>query len=136
MSVLVGTGNIIWSGIYVMVSTIGLVIFLGLLDIYYINPYNITYWWYKGLLFIACMTASVLIFGGLVVGLWYLWERKVSGREESEDDEKTVIMQHNEPSVDKDSRKESFSKTIRYGQRPDFKGMSMAFSFFFLKINK
>lgn len=121
MSVLVGTGNIIWSGIYVMLSTIGLVIFLGLLDIYYINPYNITHWWYKGLLFIACMAASVLIFGGLVVGLWYLWERKVSGREESEESEKTVIMQHNEPSVDKDSHKEHFSKTIWYGQRPDFK---------------
>lgn len=107
-----------------MVSTIGLVIVLALLDILYINPYNVTYWWYKGLLFIASMAASVLIFGGLVVGLWYLWERKMSVRKESEDDEKSVIVQHNEPSIDKDSSKERFSSKIRYGQRPDFKGMS------------
>lgn len=124
MSVLVGTGNIVWSGIYVIVSTIGLVISVALINVYYIHPFNITYWWYKALLLIACMAASVLIFGGLVIGLWYLWERKVSGREESEDDETTGSMQHNEPKMDKDSHNKCFSSTILYGQRPDFEGMS------------
>lgn len=121
ISVLAGTGNIIWSGIYIVVSTVGLFISVALLDIYYINPYNITHWWYKGLLFIACMVASVVIFGGGVVGLWHIWERKVL-REESEDDEKTGIAQQDEhePEMDMDSDQKGFSSTIQYGQRPDF----------------
>ncbi|KAF5946823.1 hypothetical protein HYC85_017051 [Camellia sinensis] len=69
ISVLVGTGNIIWSGIYVMVSRIGIVLPVGLLHIFYINPFDIAYWWYKGLLFVACMFASPIVFGGVVVGL-------------------------------------------------------------------
>ena len=122
ISVLAGTGHIIWSGLYVVVSTVGLFISVGLLDAYYINPYSITYWWYKGLLFLACMVASVLIFGGLVISLWHLWERNVSGKES--EDEKAEIMQHNEPQIDKDPHRKHFSSTFHYGQRPDFKGMS------------
>ncbi|KAA8536665.1 hypothetical protein F0562_029143 [Nyssa sinensis] len=117
MSVLVGTGNIIWSGIYVMVSTIGLVISVGLLDIYYINPFGITYWWYKGLLFFACMVASVCIFGGLVVGLWHLWERKTSAKEVCEDDGQKIDNMQNETS----QNNWASSSIIQYGRRPDFK---------------
>ncbi|KAK1360395.1 Ferric reduction oxidase 6 [Heracleum sosnowskyi] len=119
ISVLAGTGNITWSGIYVVVSTVGLFISVALLDIYYINPFGITYWWYKGLLFLACMVASVLIFGGLVISLWHLWEEDVPG-EESED-KKAEIMQHNEPQMDKDPNQKHVSSTFHYGQRPDFK---------------
>ncbi|XP_071699083.1 ferric reduction oxidase 6-like [Rutidosis leptorrhynchoides] len=44
MSSLVGMGHIIWSGAYMVVSTIGLVVLIAYLNIFYINPYNITHW--------------------------------------------------------------------------------------------
>lgn len=122
MSVLVGTGHIIWSGIYVMVPTIGLVITLGLLNIFYINPFGITYWWYKGLLFLACMVASVVIFGGLIVGLWNYWDKKVSKTEVLEDFEKE-ITQSPQTENNENSNHGNFTSTIRYGERPDFKGI-------------
>ncbi|CAL5328769.1 unnamed protein product [Camellia sinensis] len=87
ISVLVGTGNIIWFGVYVMVSTIGLVLSVGLLQIFYINPFDITYWWYKGLLFVICMVASPIVFGGVVIGLWHLWDRKTLAREAHDEDD-------------------------------------------------
>lgn len=122
MSVLVGTGHIIWSGIYVIVPTIGLVIMLGLLDIFYINPFSITYWWYKGLLFIACMVASVVIFGGLIVGLWNYWDKKVSKAEVPDVLEKE-ITQSLQSDNEESSNQENFTSTIQYGERPDFKGI-------------
>lgn len=126
MSVLVGTGNNIWSGIYVISSTVGFVILLGLLDIYYINPFGISTWWYKGLLFVVCMAAGVFIFGGLVVGLWHIWDRRISASEKREDDRKRIdIVQHNEHVAQKDSCLENLasSNTLHYGYRPDFNGM-------------
>lgn len=122
MSVLVGTGNIVWSGVYVITSTIGLIITVALLDIFYINPYKVEYWWYKGLLFIACMVVSVVLFGGLVIGSWNLWGRKTCEREL----EKTVengTSQKDDPRMDNDSGKERYISTIRYGQRPAFRGI-------------
>ena len=86
MSVLVGTGNNRWSGLYVISSTLSFVILMYLLDIFYINRLGMSSWWYKGLLFVICMLASVFIFGGLVVGLWHLWERRNAAREACEDD--------------------------------------------------
>ncbi|XP_035542885.1 ferric reduction oxidase 7, chloroplastic-like isoform X2 [Juglans regia] len=124
MSVLVGTGNSIWSGLYVISSTIGLVILMGLVDIFYINPFNISSWWYKGLLFIICMLASVFVVGGLVVGLWHLWERKNASREEGEDDRlKVGKMQHNSNVAHKDSSQNTLASSAQtyYGSRPDFK---------------
>ncbi|KAE8007847.1 hypothetical protein FH972_004410 [Carpinus fangiana] len=123
MSVLVGTGNKIWVGSYVILSTIGFVISLGLLDICYINPFSISYWWYKGLLFVACMVISIFIFGGLVVGLWCLWEKRTIAREEvKEDGEKIDMMQHN-AATDKNLCQETLanSYSVRYGCRPDFR---------------
>lgn len=122
MSVLVGTGNKIWVGSYVILSTIGFVISLGLLDIWYINPFSITYWWYKGILLVACMVVSIFIFGGLVVGLWCLWEKRTSAREEvKEDGEKIDMMQCN-GATDKDLCQKTLasSYSVRYGCRPDF----------------
>ncbi|KAG2675541.1 hypothetical protein I3843_12G009600 [Carya illinoinensis] len=124
MSVLVGTGNSIWSGLYVISSTIGLVILMGLVDIFYINPFSISSWWYKGLLFIICMLASVFVVGGLVVGLWHLWERKNASREEGEDDRvKVGKMQHNSNVAHKDSGQNTLPSSAQtyYGSRPDFK---------------
>ncbi|XP_049413618.1 ferric reduction oxidase 6-like [Solanum stenotomum] len=121
MSGLVGTGHVVWSGLYVIVSTIGFVITVALLDIFYINPFNITYWWYKGLLLIGCMTASILIFGGLVIALWHLWERKTSSKEEPQDaTKKGDILQQNEASLHRNFGEARYVNNIRYGQRPDF----------------
>ncbi|KAL0335344.1 UNVERIFIED_CONTAM: Ferric reduction oxidase 7, chloroplastic [Sesamum radiatum] len=95
---------------------------LALLDVFYINPYQVTSWWYNGLLFIACMAASVLIFGGLVIGLWHLWERKTSSHECEKNTENGTVKQ-NEPNIHKDSGKEQYISTTLYGQRPDFRGI-------------
>lgn len=122
ISVLVGTGNIIWSGTYVVASTIGFIITVALLDILYINPYNVSYWWYKGLLFLACMVVSTLIFGGLVICLWHIWERK-TGINELEDTSENGNLQQTGPKLNKKSVQEQYSTTIRYGQRPDFRGV-------------
>ncbi|KAM7264915.1 hypothetical protein ACFE04_002598 [Oxalis oulophora] len=120
MSVLVGTGDNVWSGLYVIISTIGFTVLLGLLYIFYINPYSITTWWYKGLLFIACMTVSVVVFGGLVVGLWHLWERQGYTNEETEESKlnDNHVVEHNGSLSGKDLNKSSTH--IEYGSRPDF----------------
>ncbi|XP_075477097.1 ferric reduction oxidase 7, chloroplastic-like [Primulina tabacum] len=120
ISVLVGTGNILWSGTYVVASTIGFIITVALLDIFYINPYNVSYWWYKGLLFLACMVVSTLIFGGLVICLWHIWERK-TGINEYEDTSENGNLQQTKPILNKKSVQEQYFTTIRYGQRPDFR---------------
>lgn len=130
MSVLVGTGNIIWSGIYVILPVLGFVLFMGSLNIYYINPCGINAWWYKGLLFVLGMVGSVIIFGGAVVGLWHLWERRISESEEFEFEEnqiKSSMVRHINGSMEeKESNNQEnlacTSSTIQYGCRPDFKG--------------
>ena len=132
MSILVGTGHNIWSGLYFISSMAGFVILMGLLDIFYINPFNISTWWYKGLLFVACMVASVFIFGGFVVGLWHIWERRISAKEQCEDNRLQVDkVEHTETVADKDSDQESLANltSIRYGARPDFNGMPLGHVF-------
>ncbi|CAH1444139.1 unnamed protein product [Lactuca virosa] len=123
MSSLVGTGSIIWSGAYVVVSTLGFIVLLAMLDIFYINPYKISYWWYKGLLFIICMCASIILFGGFVIGLWHLWDKKTSveKNKNTEDEKKIGGLQYYESNADKNSSQGDFVNSIKYGQRPDFK---------------
>ncbi|KAM5574160.1 ferric reduction oxidase 7, chloroplastic-like [Rosa sericea] len=125
MSVLVGTGHNIWSCLYVISSTLGFVILLGLLDFFYINPFDITSWSYKGFLFLACMVASVFIFGGLVVCLWHLSEKRTSAEEKCEDDESNFgKTEHTETVAHNVAHQESptsLTRSIRYGARPDFK---------------
>lgn len=116
MSVLVGTGNILWSGIYVMVSTLGLVVTVALLNVFYIND-NVQYSWYKGLLLVVCMAVSVVVFGGLVVVQWHSWERRTLAK-----DTKIENVCKNERDVYKSSGKKEYVNTIRYGQRPEFGG--------------
>ncbi|XP_010521417.1 PREDICTED: ferric reduction oxidase 7, chloroplastic-like [Tarenaya hassleriana] len=124
MSVLVGTGDNVWSGLYVISSTLGFIVTVALLDIFYVNKFDVTTWWYKGLLFVICMVASVVVFGGLVVVLWHYRGHKIS--EEENRDEKVNTSWRNldgfveeEKGSDKDDL-ENFT-TIRYGARPDFK---------------
>ncbi|AES64681.1 putative ferric-chelate reductase (NADH) [Medicago truncatula] len=122
MSGLVGTGNNFWSGLYVISSTLGFVILLALLNIYYINPVGVVIWWYKGLLLVVCMVASVVIFGGIVVGFWNMWEKQSSLKDKSNNIKVDKIEQNG--SVDhKDLTQYNIAKltTIRYGSRPDFK---------------
>ncbi|KAF3566543.1 hypothetical protein DY000_02015536 [Brassica cretica] len=126
MSVLVGTGDNIWSGLYLVSSTIGFVLMITLLDIFYINKFNITAWWYKGLLFVVCMVASVLIFGGLVVVFWNLWGEKAGDVEPNGHDKVTTNGEelHNPSAELKGLNTEDDIQsfiTTRYGTRPDFK---------------
>ncbi|TXG53524.1 hypothetical protein EZV62_018780 [Acer yangbiense] len=124
MSVLVGTGNNIWSGLYVISSTVGFIISMALLNIFYVKPFGVSSWWYKGLLFTICMVCSVLIFGGPVIGLWHLWERRTCASDENEDDKIKVDRAHNNGSIDhKDpnQKNQKSSTAILYGTRPEFK---------------
>lgn len=124
MSGLVGTGHVVWSGLYLVASTIGMAICVALLNVLYINPFSVTYWWYKGLLFMGCMAAGIVIFGGLVICLWQLWERKTtSPKEDFNGADYLGIKQQKEPRMDKISGQEQYVSTVRYGQRPDFGGM-------------
>lgn len=128
MSVLVGTGHKVWSGLYIISSTVGLIILVGLLDIFYVNPYSVSSWWYKGLLFMACMAASIIIFGGFVIGLWHLWEKRTSAEEECEEGMLNVDeAQHDETVTQKNLHLENSAKftTIQYGSRPEFAGMPL-----------
>ncbi|XP_031103586.1 ferric reduction oxidase 6-like [Ipomoea triloba] len=121
MSGLVGTGHVVWSGLYLVASTIGMAICVALLNVLYINPFSVTYWWYKGLLFMGCMAAGIVIFGGLVICLWQLWERKTtSPKEDFNGADYFGIKQQREPRMDKISGQEQYVSTVRYGQRPDF----------------
>lgn len=122
MSVLVGTGNKIWSGLYVIIPSIGLVICVGLLDIFYINPYSVSYWWYLGLLFVFCMVATVLVFGGFVAGLWYVLEERNSDTNDSGEDGNYInVSRLKEPVPYKELLCQE-NIDIQYGRRPCFKG--------------
>ncbi|KAJ9159727.1 hypothetical protein P3X46_025206 [Hevea brasiliensis] len=118
ISGLASSGNKIWFGAYVISSSVGLVTSMILLNIFYITPFGITNWWYQGLLLLACMEGSVVIFGGAVIGLWHIWEKSKSVKERSE---------NRKPKIDEEQNKDSFlenlasSTTIKYGSRPDFK---------------
>ncbi|KAL5704777.1 ferric-chelate reductase (NADH) [Ranunculus cassubicifolius] len=118
ISGLVGTGDNIWSGIYVVFSSIGFIIFMALVDKYYIKPFGIKFGWLTGLLFVVCMVASVFTFGALVVLLWHLWEKRESSYEKCEGyDNKNEEVKVDEPMTL--TALDSLS-TIQYGCRPNF----------------
>ncbi|XP_052205314.1 ferric reduction oxidase 7, chloroplastic-like [Diospyros lotus] len=124
VSSLVGTGNIIWSGAYVMASTIGFILLSGLLYGFYLNPFGVTYWWYKGLLIVVCMVASPVIFGGVVIALWHRWESKTSARVVDENDgPKIDLVQDNKQRALEELHHHygAIPNSIQYGHRPDFK---------------
>lgn len=124
MSVLVGTGNVVWSGLYVISSIVGFITLTGLMDIYYVNRFGIIAWWYKGLLFLVCMVAGVFAFGGLVVFLWYCWEKRTTATEKSEDSKQnpqSMPVMHGNLNVPQ--RKSIGSRRVIYGKRPNFRGI-------------
>ncbi|KAJ8420196.1 hypothetical protein Cgig2_021666 [Carnegiea gigantea] len=123
ISSLVGTGDNIWAGIYVITSTIGFVIFLALLDVFYINPKRINIWWHKGFLLVLCMVAGVVIFGGAVVALWHLWERRMVASEKHDCNVNTNKVFDEVAPMEQRVSSEFLlnSSSVRYGLRPDFK---------------
>ncbi|XP_042382312.1 ferric reduction oxidase 7, chloroplastic-like isoform X1 [Zingiber officinale] len=118
MSCLVGTGNTFCSAIYYAVSTLGFILLFGLVEKYYIGPFGIYAWWYRGLLFTLCMVAGAVVFGGIVLFLWNHWEKNSGNAKWIEKDENKSVL-HNEestlPHVD-------FTSMLspQYGRRPDF----------------
>ncbi|KAK4762803.1 hypothetical protein SAY86_008571 [Trapa natans] len=121
MSILVGTGDKGWSGTYVIVPILGFILLLGLLDVCYLNPYDISYWWYRGLLLLICMVVSVVLFGGFVIALWHAWENKCLSSEEdpAEDSVEARSMLQERTTPERDLYSDFTS--INYGRRPDFK---------------
>ncbi|KAK7331215.1 hypothetical protein VNO77_25433 [Canavalia gladiata] len=80
---------------------------------------------HKGLLFVICMVAGVVIFGGFVVGLWHIWEKRSSMKDRPnnvtiDEIQQTGTLGPKDPSQDNIAK----PTIIRYGSRPDFKGMS------------
>lgn len=126
MSVLVGTGDNIWSGMYVIASIVGFIILMGLLQKFHINANGIESWWYQGLLQVLMMVASVMIFGGFVVVFWNIWGGKMPESEKVEP-EKNGKVQLQEPVADDNPSQKSVtnSTTLHYGTRPDLKGMPL-----------
>ncbi|KAM0940150.1 putative ferric-chelate reductase (NADH) [Dioscorea sansibarensis] len=132
MSCLVGTGNNMWSGMYVVVSTLGLVAIYSLLQAYYIKPFHVSTWWYLGLLFMLSMVAAVVILGGIVVLLWHWAEKRNLKHDES------VKMDNERIDLSVSSDAKAHSKTeepnlvnliaTRYGCRPDFQEIFNSFS--------
>ncbi|KAI3947465.1 hypothetical protein MKW92_049155 [Papaver armeniacum] len=123
MSGLAGTVNNIWPGIYAITSTIGFVIFMALTELFYIKPFGVTAWWLKGFLFVACMVASIVVFGGLVVVLWHLCERRdLNDGKWMEEDEKSNSVQYNKLGTYPDAYQTTVASltTANYGRRPDF----------------
>ncbi|XP_073014051.1 ferric reduction oxidase 7, chloroplastic [Typha latifolia] len=130
MSCLVGTGNNIWAGIYVVVSTLGFIILFGMVEVYYIQHFNIYAWWYRGLLFILCMVAGVVVFGGIVVFLWHKLENRSSSYEECPFDDEKSSGRRKEQTADNETTKTDLAsfQTIQYGYRPDFRAIFDSFS--------
>lgn len=107
---------------------------MGLVDVYYIDRLGITAWWYKGLLFVACMLAGVFAFGGLVMFLWYCWEKRVVAIEKVEDSKpnpQNATVKHG----DLPQRKSIGSRRVIYGSRPNFTGTTITWIVFTCSIS-
>ena len=118
MSTLVGTGDKNWSSVYVSLSIIGFLVILGLVDEYIVTPYDLSNEWYIGLVLLACVAASVVVFGGLVAILWRFSDEKTTSVLEERDFNRggsvRILQQHN-----LDGNK---TVNVRYGCRPNFQG--------------
>lgn len=130
MSCLVGTGHNIWSGIYVVASTLGFILLFGILEVYYIKPFGVSAWWYRGLLFTLCMVAGVIFLGGIVVFFWNQWEKRSSCNEKwTVDGEQSKLGHRREPILHGEMSVTSLSslQTTLYGCRPNFQGNEHSF---------
>ncbi|MQM14771.1 hypothetical protein Taro_047701 [Colocasia esculenta] len=131
MSSLVGTGNNLWAASYFLVSTAAFIISFGLIEQFYLKPLGISSWWYRGLLFIICMVASVVILGGLIIFFWHNLEREDSSNEKCRDGNKNFYFQENSKQLlhgEFASLNIMSIMTTHYGCRPDFQGIFSSFS--------
>ncbi|XP_037493291.1 ferric reduction oxidase 7, chloroplastic [Jatropha curcas] len=109
-----------WSGLYVILTTIGFVLLESLVNTFYIKPLIIPLGWYSGLIFLTSMAMSVVIFGGIIVGLWHFHARKYSTAHK-EDDGLSLCYDNNVELKDGCQEKLANFMTIQYGSRPNFK---------------
>lgn len=126
MSSLVGTGNIIWAGIYLASSIVGFTVTMALTNTFYINHYENAPWWLKGLCFILCMVVGVAIFGGVAILLWNLWEFKTCEYQKKVDDRyesKQTVHTYSQQNVVVGNGMEKLVNpgNTHYGFRPNFK---------------
>ncbi|CAA6660249.1 unnamed protein product [Spirodela intermedia] len=84
-----------WAGAYYAASLAGFIVSFALLQKFYTIPFGVTAWWYKGFLFLTCMVASVIVFGGLVILLWRHFERENSSHEEGAESEEDFDFREN-----------------------------------------
>ncbi|XP_031480708.1 ferric reduction oxidase 7, chloroplastic-like [Nymphaea colorata] len=121
MSVLVGSGNVIWFGIYMFSSIVGFIIFVSLIEIFYLRRLDISTWWLKGLLYIVCMILGTITFGGAVIMLWSWWEMHILEQEKVNNS-----SQLNEQAVSVSRASHTnlvASGPTCYGQRPNFRSI-------------
>ncbi|XP_078173060.1 ferric reduction oxidase 6-like isoform X2 [Carex rostrata] len=129
MSCLVGTGNNLFAGLYVVISTLGFIALFGIVQVYYIEKFGIYQWWYRGLLFTASMVAGVVFFGGIVIILWHFFEERRAkmenwgGGDETTDDVVEPVL-----NCEMGQRDLASVQTVHYGRRPNFEELFTTFS--------
>ncbi|KAJ4761795.1 ferric reduction oxidase 7 [Rhynchospora pubera] len=129
MSSLVGTGNNLFGGLYVVLSTLGFIVLFGFVQVYYIEKFGIYQWWYRGLLYTACMVAGVVFFGGVVIILWHFFEERREKHEKlgaSNENSNDVA----EPVLNCEMGQTGLAsvQTVNYGCRPNFEELFTNFS--------
>lgn len=123
MSCLVGTGNNLFAGLYVVISTLGFIALFGVVQVYYIEKFGIYQWWYRGLLFTASMVAGVVFFGGIVIILWHFFEERRAKMENwGGGDETTNDVVEPVLNCEIGQRDLASAQTVHYGRRPNFEG--------------
>ncbi|XP_065869668.1 ferric reduction oxidase 6-like [Euphorbia lathyris] len=120
ISVLASTGNKTWFAAYVISSSVGLIVLISIVNLLYIKPSEIVNWWFQGLLLVACMVASVLLFGGAAIRLWHT-------SNSHKDTHIQQIIDEESTQLSTDHKMDSFlnyfgsSTIIHYASRPNFK---------------
>ncbi|WCJ19116.1 ferric reduction oxidase 7 [Euphorbia peplus] len=118
ISILASTGNKTWFAAYSISSSIGLIVLISIVNLLYIEPYEIVNWWFQGLLLVECMVASVLLFGGAAIRLWHTSEN-VNDITEINDEESS--SEHADHETDSFPKCFGSSTIIQYSSRPNFK---------------
>ncbi|KAF3794316.1 Ferric reduction oxidase 7 [Nymphaea thermarum] len=119
MSVLVGSGNVMWFGIYIFSSIVGFIIFVSLIEIFYLRRLDISTWWLKGLLYMVCMILGTITFGGAVIMLWNWWEMHVLEHEKVNNSSQLTEQAVSVSRADHTNL--VASGPTCYGQRPNFR---------------